>query len=440
MGLRHPGLSRVLEVGADGEGQWVAEAAAGAYPLSDERCQRPRGQGLALGLLRVLEGLAYLHRHGLAHGAVSRDAIMCDGRRAVLAGWTRHVHGEADVGERAADTRAWAAVAAELLADRTDALSGLVLDAAELVEEQRAAPERIAAPRVARAIRNAWGGEGNAAGGRGIEQVTSDGSQGMLAKIVHFVTSLLVGAATSVVTGAVVVGAVALGVLWFMDQLPAEVQVPNLVGMPRAEAIDRLGQVGLKVGNVRRVYREEYKAGEVAGTRPEPRMIVREGREVTLIVSQGPARVRVPRVIGLTEGEAKRALADTDLRVEHVGRVRSAAPPGEIVQQDPSSGQKVARGDRVSVKTSGGPDYAVVRVDVDDDEDLRVFFRRIEVVVPHGEPLQRVQILEGHAEPLDISYDRLHRPGERIKFDTWGRSGKRLVVRIEDETVYRTQI
>jgi len=55
--------------------------------------------------------------------------------------------------------------------------------------------------------------------------------------------------------------------------------------------------------------------------------------------------------------------------------------------------------------------------------------------VPRGDPLQRVKVLEGYEDPLMVTYDRLHRPGDHIKIETYGRPGKRIEVFIEGKRV-----
>jgi hypothetical protein len=96
----------------------------------------------------------------------------------------------------------------------------------------------------------------------------------------------------------------------------------------------------------------------------------------------------------------------------------------------------------VVAHTSGGPDFGIVQVPAEDeDEDPRVaVFRRIVIVVPRGDALQRVEVLEGYGEDLETTYDRLHRPGDRIKLDTHGRPGKRVKILIDGDEVLTTKL
>ncbi len=439
--LRHPALARVLGWGADQFGPWVAEELGGARPLDDSRCRWPRGERLGESLLHVLEAIAYLHRHGIAHGRISPNTLVSDGRTIVLSGAALSGGGEA-AGAKHTDVLQWAELAAKLLdgAGAESAINSGVLAAARPVA--RGDARGADAARLAEAIRRAADRRAPSAGRPDVRGEQADGPRGasIMTKILHFLGSVLLGVLTMVLTVGVVVGAVALGVMWFVDRLPQEVQVPNVVGLTQQEATARLEQEGLQVGNVRRVYRQDVEAGEIAATLPEPGMMVRQGRETTLVVSLGAAKVSVPRLVGLDMDEAAKVVEEAGLGLVSAGKTRSRAPLGEIVKQTPAPGTRVARGERVTVHLSGGSDFGLIEVEREDEETVRVFFRTIAITVPQGDPLQRVKILEGYGDELSASYDRLHRPGDRIKFETYGRSGKRIEVLVEGERAYRTQL
>jgi hypothetical protein len=78
-------------------------------------------------------------------------------------------------------------------------------------------------------------------------------------------------------------------------------------------------------------------------------------------------------------------------------------------------------------------------VDADGDE-RDVVFRRLEIIVPQGDRIQRVQVREGYGERLQVTYDRPHRPGERVTVNTYGFEGKRIEVQIEGVKVFNTRL
>jgi serine/threonine-protein kinase len=71
---------------------------------------------------------------------------------------------------------------------------------------------------------------------------------------------------------------------------------------------------------------------------------------VTLVVSQGPASVPVPNVVGLRQDEARRQLETAGLRVGRVSRsATKKGPPGTVVEQRPAAGTGVTRQARVDL-------------------------------------------------------------------------------------------
>jgi len=437
--LRHPFLAPVVTAGVDAEGLWLAEDLGTAGPLADQPSRLPRGAALADALLGVLEAIAYLHRNGLTHGWVGRAALAADGRTLRLTG-AALADRAVPAGERSADIAAWVALTRELLAEAGDA-------AAEAVVLGEAAEHALAAPpdaaRLAEGIRKAMEMTARSPGARAAQAGADRGAghdSETMTRVKRFLGSFLLGVLTTALTAGVILGAVALGVLLFLDRLPQEVQVPNVVGLAEEDANSLLRQDGLKMGDVRRVYREDVDAGEVADSIPEAGMTVRQGREITLVVSLGAAKVDVPRLIGLQMSEAEALVEKSGLTVASAGKTRSRAPLGEIVKQDPAPGTRVGRGQRVTIHVSGGPEFAMVEADNDQGETVRMYFRTIEIIVPVGDPLQRVVIREGYGSQLQTTYDRLHRPGDKINFDTYGREGKRIEVSIEGERVYQTQL
>lgn len=447
--LRHPGLARVLEARVDSAGLRVVEEIGSGHALNDRRCRLPRGDALALQLLRLLEALAYLHREGQSHGALSRTTIFCDGKRLTLTGSVLRAGARA---MPSADVRDWSELTAELLrrapgGERTELVREAARQALVALDDGRT----LNAVRVAHAVHRALGAEEHvvepvakpATASARAETDESESYAAPRSRGMQIAGSIARGALTTLLTIALVAGVVSLGLFLFLRQLPREVRVPTLTGLERQDAEDRLKQDGLRVGPVRSVYREEVEPGHVAETSPPAGMTVRQGREVTLVLSMGAARVKVPRVVGLRVDEAESVLEKQGLKLVDGGRQRSSASEGEIVDQEPSAGNRIAQGQRVLVRVSGGPEFGVVELAGDDDDGsapLQMVFRRVEIVVPQGDALQRVVVREGYGEELESTYDRLHRPGDRVKLDTYGRPGKQIRVLVEGDEVFKTTL
>ena len=74
--------------------------------------------------------------------------------------------------------------------------------------------------------------------------------------------------------------------------------------------------------------------------------------------------IPVPQLVGLTRDEAKAKLDELDLKATFSDEASETAPVGEIVDQNPPEGTKLARGDEVALKVSTGPATAVIPADL----------------------------------------------------------------------------
>ena len=140
-------------------------------------------------------------------------------------------------------------------------------------------------------------------------------------------------------------------VVVYVSRAPSTVDVPDVVGMPVAEAFERLQAARLRGRAVQgfsrrprgRVIRQRPAAGEEA-----PRQAT-----VTVTVSRGPRLVTVPAVIGRTEVQAGAALRKAGLRAIVV-RVPARESRGLVVDQNPREGARAPRGSTVRINVSQG--------------------------------------------------------------------------------------
>jgi serine/threonine-protein kinase len=132
---------------------------------------------------------------------------------------------------------------------------------------------------------------------------------------------------------------------------PAEVDVPNVVGLPYEEAQERLQEAGLTARRFG-VFSEE-PPGVVVAQDPAAGEQAGEDSAVRVNVSRGTGRVDVPDVVGRTADEAGSILrrAGLDARVVEVP---SDEPRGTVVAQSPAAGSEIARGERVRINVSNG--------------------------------------------------------------------------------------
>ncbi|HEX5565553.1 MAG TPA: Stk1 family PASTA domain-containing Ser/Thr kinase [Streptomyces sp.] len=141
---------------------------------------------------------------------------------------------------------------------------------------------------------------------------------------------------------------------------PERVEVPDVSGLPLAQARDRIERAGLAPGMVTREFDEDVARGSVIGTEPGPGVERRPGTAVAIVVSKGE-RIEVPDVVGEDEGTARQRLHEAGLRTEVASeRVFAGEDAGTVARQSPGEGTVAARGDTVTLTISKGPELVEV--------------------------------------------------------------------------------
>jgi len=127
--------------------------------------------------------------------------------------------------------------------------------------------------------------------------------------------------------------------------------LPVLVGETERDAVNTLTSLGL-LFRVNDEFSNEIDEGLVIRTEPEAGAEVRSGDTILLVVSQGPAPVEVPNLLGQTPDQAGAILADLGLVISvssSTQPVVDASQDGLIVVQFPEVGVEVFPGDIVTV-------------------------------------------------------------------------------------------
>lgn len=132
---------------------------------------------------------------------------------------------------------------------------------------------------------------------------------------------------------------------------PRPATVPNVVGMPQAEAETALKEAGLVPGQVVEVTSDTVEPGKVVSSAPAAGATnVFEGDSVDLTVSKGQQLVTVPDVSSLKEKKAKETLEQAGLVVQ----VRKVHRPfltfRDVEGTDPAAGSSVKQGSTVTLK------------------------------------------------------------------------------------------
>ncbi|MEA2446554.1 MAG: eukaryotic-like serine/threonine-protein kinase, partial [Actinomycetota bacterium] len=135
--------------------------------------------------------------------------------------------------------------------------------------------------------------------------------------------------------------------------LPQMIEVPDLTGMSVARANREASGVDLDVSVADRKRDPSIPKGSVISQSPSSGEL-EEGSAIELIVSAGPPKVALPKIIGLTAEKADKVLTEHHLVLGHITSDYSLEKEGVVIGMDPSEG-KLTWGTEVDLVTSKGP-------------------------------------------------------------------------------------
>ncbi|MHB1234053.1 MAG: Stk1 family PASTA domain-containing Ser/Thr kinase [Microbacteriaceae bacterium] len=131
----------------------------------------------------------------------------------------------------------------------------------------------------------------------------------------------------------ILLGALAGGTGWYFGSGPgSQVTIPVVAGQGAGAASATLVKLGLVVSKTTgRAYSTELATGLVVGTAPKAGSPVVRGGTVTLILSQGPQPLPVPKFAGMTQAAATQAIKDAKFSAKPSRVEFSATVPKDIV-------------------------------------------------------------------------------------------------------------
>ena len=154
---------------------------------------------------------------------------------------------------------------------------------------------------------------------------------------------------------------VVLGLVFAGSRIFAkEIKVPDVTGMTEEKAVQTLEAKGLKVGKTEQESSIEVAEGSVISQDPQKDTIIKSYKKVNLVISSGPADVKVPNVVGATQSVAEDTLAQELLKVKVVNKYNDQVPEGEVFNQEPAAGEEVKQGNTVTIYVSKGESKVVM--------------------------------------------------------------------------------
>jgi hypothetical protein len=144
--------------------------------------------------------------------------------------------------------------------------------------------------------------------------------------------------------------------------------VPDVVGQTQAAAVSAVETADLTANPIVLVFDPVVPAGQVRAQLPVGGSAAAAGDSVRLEVSQGPAPVTVPRVVGLDLLNASQRLVDANLMPGTATYAnRDDLPQGTVFGQSLAPGSEAAPGSDVDLSVSGGP-----RIDIALDNPMLI--------------------------------------------------------------------
>lgn len=175
------------------------------------------------------------------------------------------------------------------------------------------------------------------------------------------------------IIAAVALLAIAAGVYFLaFAQTQGTIEVPDVVGLERAQAEDAIRALNLRPELDAEEFSETVPAGRVIRQNPEKGAKLRESGTVRLVISRGSSRVAVPDIMGQTAAFAESKLREAGLNPDRQPDVFSeTVPEGSVISQDPAAGSQLQKGSSVKYVVSKGA-QPPKEVDVPDVKNLTI--------------------------------------------------------------------
>jgi serine/threonine-protein kinase len=134
-----------------------------------------------------------------------------------------------------------------------------------------------------------------------------------------------------------------------------EVRVPDLTGQDIVTVIETLTPQGLQLKVERRESHPTLPRNAVISQIPAPGSGIKKGRQVRVVVSQGPSEMQAPKLVGEHYRRAEIMIRQAGFFPGDLSRVSSENVERDIViSQAPQAGSPVEKGGKISMLVSSG--------------------------------------------------------------------------------------
>ncbi len=149
-------------------------------------------------------------------------------------------------------------------------------------------------------------------------------------------------------------GLIAAGSGWWLGA-GRYTSAPSLTGLTQQQATSKAERSGFSVKAGPKAFDEVVPVGSVISQSPAATDRIRKGSAITLTVSLGKERYKVPKVVGLPRSAAEAQLKRVKLTPNVQMRFSDSVPAGTVISQLPSAGTSVRPATPVTLVVSNGP-------------------------------------------------------------------------------------
>lgn len=142
-----------------------------------------------------------------------------------------------------------------------------------------------------------------------------------------------------------------VGAIGFALTAPKYVDVPNLLGKSRGEALALIDEKGLSKGKITEAYSNSFKEGEVMKVTPKVGSKLKEMTKVDLVISQGVKTFTIEDYVGKSADKTKKQLEKQGFESVRIKEQYDKATNGTVINQNIEPGSKVVPKDTMIILT-----------------------------------------------------------------------------------------
>ncbi len=163
----------------------------------------------------------------------------------------------------------------------------------------------------------------------------------------------------SIIIGLILLFSISLGGTLLVLNItnPAEVPMPNVVGLSKEEAQKAIEVAKLKFEVSKEEFNKDVPEGYIVSQDPiymEKYNQVKEGSTVSVVVSKGQEKTTVPKVEGKEKAEAIQLIEAAKLKAEVIEENSKTVKEGFVISQETEGNAEAFAGDTVKIHVSTG--------------------------------------------------------------------------------------